>query len=83
MRSVTNERALLRMFHRNSSRKVLIERKASTLSWMGRMSERITSLEREERYWGPGEARSASTVVPDDGLADAGNAETDRSHHSQ
>lgn len=53
MRSVTNERAVLRMFHRNSSRNVLIERRASALSWMGRISERITSLEREERYSGP------------------------------
>lgn len=44
------------MFHKSSSRKVLIERRASYLSWIGRISERITSLEREERYWGPGEA---------------------------
>ena len=61
MRSVTNERAVLRMFHRNSSRKVLIERRASALSWIGRMSERITSLEREERYSGPEKVASTLT----------------------
>jgi len=39
---------------------------------MGRMSERITSLEREERYWGPGEAGLALTLAPDGWWVDAG-----------
>jgi hypothetical protein len=47
------------------------------------MSERITSLEREERYWGPGETMSALTVVLDDGVAAVKRAETDQNHHSQ
>jgi hypothetical protein len=45
---VDNEREVLRMLKRNSSRRTLIERRPSSFSLMGRMSESITSAEWDE-----------------------------------
>lgn len=43
--SVEREDAALRILYRISSRKTLIDRKASILSFIGRMSDRMTSAD--------------------------------------
>jgi hypothetical protein len=52
MVSVEKERAVLRISHSISSNKTLMERHASGLSFVGRISERMTSAERAERNVG-------------------------------
>lgn len=52
MASVEKERAALRISHKSSSNRTLIDRHASELSFVGLISERITSAERAERKVG-------------------------------
>ena len=52
MDSVEKDRAVLRISHKSSSNKTLIERQASGLSFVGRISERMTSADLAERKVG-------------------------------
>ena len=52
MDSVEKDRAVLRISHKSSSNKTLIERQASGLSFVGRISDRMTSADLAERKVG-------------------------------
>lgn len=50
--SVDKDRAVLRTCHNSSSSKTFIDLRASGLSFVGRISDKMTSAEREQRYSG-------------------------------